>query len=185
MVFDDLISVPGIPSHLNYQAGYTKGYTNGFKVRPFCAAAPACVHACGGHAVCACPQLHAALGARAVLSGVAHTPRRADVCRLQGGLRCGHPVGEAALCCHDGPPGGSGASRDGQLRASGPPHAAHDHGRGARCVQHDHAVRPSAAPTAEWPPARVLRMARSPPRRTARLVRLAGAGIASPCSSDA
>jgi hypothetical protein len=33
MVFTDLISIPGVPSHLNYQAGYTKGYTTGFKVR--------------------------------------------------------------------------------------------------------------------------------------------------------
>jgi hypothetical protein len=33
MVFEDMISVPGIPSHLNYQAGYKKGYTTGFKVR--------------------------------------------------------------------------------------------------------------------------------------------------------
>ena len=32
MVFTDMISLPGIPSHLNYQAGYTKGYTTGFKV---------------------------------------------------------------------------------------------------------------------------------------------------------
>lgn len=31
MVFEDMISVPGIPSHLNYQAGYKKGYTTGFK----------------------------------------------------------------------------------------------------------------------------------------------------------
>jgi len=31
MVFTDMISLPGVPAHLNYQAGYTKGYTTGFK----------------------------------------------------------------------------------------------------------------------------------------------------------
>jgi len=30
MVFTDMIS---LPKHLNYQAGYTKGYTTGFQVR--------------------------------------------------------------------------------------------------------------------------------------------------------
>ena len=32
MAFTDMISIPGIPAHLNYQSGYSKGYTNGFKV---------------------------------------------------------------------------------------------------------------------------------------------------------
>ena len=43
MVFEDMISVPGIPSHLNYQAGYKKGYTTGFKVRVSILAC-ACLH---------------------------------------------------------------------------------------------------------------------------------------------
>lgn len=42
MVFTDMISLPGVPAHLNYQAGYTKGYTTGFKVCVML------VHASGG-----------------------------------------------------------------------------------------------------------------------------------------
>ena len=40
MAFADLISIPGMPAHLNYQAGYTKGYTTGFKVCLACSFVP-------------------------------------------------------------------------------------------------------------------------------------------------
>jgi len=79
MVFTDMIL---LPKHLNYQAGYTKGYTTGFQVRVVFAAVlllfdsrtPLCIGEvtfCPGSLTFGC----------------------ADVLGLQGGVRCGHAAG--------------------------------------------------------------------------------------------
>lgn len=82
MVFEDMISVPGIPSHLNYQAGYKKGYTTGFKVRASVLAGvrtrpPWCVSS---------SSLEPAFTFVILLLV-------ADIVGLQGGIRRGYPAG--------------------------------------------------------------------------------------------